>query len=325
LPQTQRRTFIDFVNNAEIFLPEYLYRPNDPSFGIQTKIKILAYAGIEAKAIENFVAATAKNHKRRNLKIGSVKTAVAKTPGTQDVVYEVVYLEVIDPQQSTIKNQKVAKQIKIKNLDKVLVNSARYTTEDDTYASEFSEFTISTRAEGDVIVNWIDLLRIYGRDSVYNLPITSVFELINQSGYSINMPFVPGIIESNNYRPVPANVITSDSDAIRVDGAADQVRHISNMTNMRDAIKSIGETERNFLPLWMRSSQEDSITELGFVNAIPLCYCKPGTAKIIANTIDYYNINFNQYEIDIDRYVVDSVEGNSQEQYILFANYEFNI
>lgn len=325
LPQTQRRTFIDFVNNAEIFLPEYLYRPNDPSFGIQTKIKILAYAGIEAKAIENFVAATAKNHKRRNLKIGSVKTAVAKTPGTQDVVYEVVYLEVIDPQQSTIKNQKVAKQIKIKNLDKVLVNSARYTTEDDTYASEFSEFTISTRAEGDVIVNWIDLLRIYGRDSVYNLPITSIFELINRSGYSINMPFVPGIIESNKYRPVPANVITSDSDAIRVDGASDQVRHISNMTNMRDAIKNIGETERNFLPLWMRSSQEDSITELGFVNAIPLCYCKPGTAKIIANTIDYYNINFNQYEIDIDRYVVDSVEGNSQEQYILFANYEFNI
>ena len=65
--------------------------------------------------------------------------------------------------------------------------------------------------------------------------------------------------------------------------------------------------------------------ELGFVNAIPLCYCKPGTAKIIANTIEFNNINFKQFELDIDRYLIDSTEGVSEEQYILFANYEFNI
>ena len=324
LPQVQRSTFLNFVNNAEIFLPEYLYRPNDPNFGIQTKIKILAYSGIEAKAIESFVAAAAKNHKRRNLKIGSIKTAVAKTPGTQDVVYEVVYLEVIDPQQSTKKNQKTATQIKIKNPDKVLVNSAKYTDINDTYASEFSEFTITTREEGDVAVSWIDLLNINGRDEIYNIPVTSLLEIINQAGYSVSVPFTPGVIESNKYRPWPTNVITTDSNAILADGANSTTRYISNMTHMRAAIKSIGETEKNFLPLWMRSSQTDSVTELGFVNAIPLCYCKPGTANIIANTIDFYNIDFKQYELDIDRYLIDNAEGNSQEQYILFANYEFN-
>ena len=324
LPQVQRSTFLNFVNNAEIFLPEYLYRPNDPNFGIQTKIKILAYSGIEAKAIESFVAAAAKNHKRRNLKIGSIKTAVAKTPGTQDVVYEVVYLEVIDPQQSTKKNQKTATQIKIKNSDKVLVNSAKYTDINDTYASEFSEFTITTREEGDVAVSWIDLLNINGRDEIYNIPVTSLLEIINQAGYSVSVPFTPGVIESNKYRPWPTNVITTDSNAILADGANSTTRYISNMTHMRAAIKSIGETEKNFLPLWMRSSQVDTVTELGFVNAIPLCYCKPGTANIIANTIDFYNIDFKQYELDIDRYLIDNAEGNSQEQYILFANYEFN-
>ena len=324
LTQTQRTAFINFVNNAEIFLPEYLYRPNDANFGIQTRIKILAYAGIEAKAVEHFVAAAAKNHKRRNLKIGSVKTAVAKTPGTQDVVYEVVYLEVIDPQQSTKKNEKVAKQIKIKNSEKILVNSARYNDINDTYASEPSEFTITTREDGEVTVKWIDLLNINGRDQLYNLPITSQLEVISQSGYSIRVPITTGIIESNKYRPWPTNVITTDSSAILIDGANDTTRYISNMTHMRDAIKGIGETEKNFLPLWMRSSQEDTITELGFVNAIPLCYCKPGTAKIIANTIDFLNIDFSQYELDIDRYLIDNAEGNSQEQYILFANYEFN-
>jgi hypothetical protein len=324
LPQVQRSTFLNFVNNAEIFLPEYLYRPNDPNFGIQTKIKILAYSGIEAKAIESFVAAAAKNHKRRNLKIGSIKTAVAKTPGTQDVVYEVVYLEVIDPQQSTKKNQKTATQIKIKNSDKVLVNSAKYTDINDTYASEFSEFTITTREEGDVAVSWIDLLNINGRDEIYNIPVTSLLEIINQAGYSVSVPFTPGVIESNKYRPWPTNVITTDSNAILADGANSTTRYISNMTHMRAAIKSIGETEKDFLPLWMRSSQVDTVTELGFVNAIPLCYCKPGTANIIANTIDFYNIDFKQYELDIDRYLIDNAEGNSQEQYILFANYEFN-
>ena len=324
LPQVQRSTFLNFVNNAEIFLPEYLYRPNDPNFGIQTKIKILAYSGIEAKAIESFVAAAAKNHKRRNLKIGSIKTAVAKTPGTQDVVYEVVYLEVIDPQQSTKKNQKTATQIKIKNPDKVLVNSAKYTDINDTYASEFSEFTITTREEGEVAVSWIDLLNINGRDQIYNIPVTSLLEIINQAGYSVSVPFTPGVIESNKYRPWPTNIITTDSNAILADGANSTTRYISNMTHMRAAIKSIGETEKNFLPLWMRSSQVDTVTELGFVNAIPLCYCKPGTANIIANTIDFYNIDFKQYELDIDRYLIDNAEGNSQEQYILFANYEFN-
>ena len=324
LPRSQRTSFINLVNNAEIFLPEYLYRPNDPNFGIQTRIKILAYAGIEAKAIDRFVAAAAKNHKRRNLKIGNVKTAVAKAPGTQDIVYEIVYVEVIDPQQSTIKNAKVAKQIKIKNLDKVLVNSAKYTDINDTYASQFDAITITTRQEGDVVVNWIDILNINGRDQLYGIPITSVFEIITQAGYVLTIPFTPSIIESNKYRPWPTNVITTDSDAVLVSGAFDTTRYISNMTHMRDAIKSIGETERNFLPLWMRSSQTDTITELGFVNAIPLCYCQPGTAKIIANTIDFYKIDFRQYELDIDRYVIDNSEGNSQEQYVLFANYEFN-
>jgi hypothetical protein len=324
MTQTQRTSFINLVNNAEIFLPEYLYRPDDTNFGVQTKIKILAYAGIEAKAIENFVAAAAKNHKRRNLKVGGVKTAVAKKLGTQEVVYEVVYLDVIDPMVSKVKNQKTAKQIKIKNSKKVLVNSTKYNDINNSYASDFSEITVSTRESGDVIVKWIDLLNINGREQLYKIPITSVLDAINRDGYPLNISFTPGVVESNKYRPFPANTITVDSNAILASGANDTTRYISNMTHMRDAIRDIGTTEKNFLPLWMRSSQEDTITDLGFVTAIPLCYCKPGTAKIIANTIDFYNIDFSQYELDIDRYLIDNSEGLTQEQYVLFANYEFN-
>tara|TARA_R110002153_G_scaffold32681_2_gene98959 strand:- start:2309 stop:5041 length:2733 start_codon:yes stop_codon:yes gene_type:complete len=325
MPQAQRTSFIDLVNNAEIFLPEYLYRPNDINFGIQTKIKMLAYAGIESKAIQEFVAIAAKNHIRRNLKIGKVKTAVAKAPGTQDVVYEVVYLEVIDPRQSTVKDKKVNPVIKIKNPKKILVNSSKYTIDENNYDAENSTFSITTRENGIVTSSFIDAVLVIGRDTTYRVPTASTFNVYNKEGYPISIPFTPGVIQSNKYRPNPANTITSDSNGITVDGANDTVRYISNMTHMRDAIRGVGVTEKNFLPLWMRSSQENVPGELGFVNAIPLCYCKPGTAKIIANTIEFNNINFKQFELDIDRYLIDSTEGVSEEQYILFANYEFNI
>ena len=97
------------------------------------------------------------------------------------------------------------------------------------------------------------------------------------------------------------------------------------MTHMRDAIRSVGATEKNFLPLWMRSGQETNSGELGFVNAIPLCFCKEGKSKIIKNNIKQYNIDFTQFDLDIDRYVIDSTEGNSDSQYIVFANYKFNV
>ena len=37
------------------------------------------------------------------------------------------------------------------------------------------------------------------------------------------------------------------------------------------------------------------------------------------------NIKFNQFDFDIDRYVIDSTTGNSNEQYLLFHNYEYNV
>lgn len=325
LKSTQRNEFKDIMNDTEIFVPDELYRLSDPNFGIQTTIKILAYAGIETKTVDHFVAAAAKNHKRKNYLIGEVKTAVAKTPGTQDVVYEVVYLDVIDPKQSTVENKKVKEKIKIKNKQKVLVNSSKYTVSgQDTYDSQFSEFDVDLRIGGNVKIKFIDTLSIPGRDTTVSIPVHNVLELLDRDGASNSIDFTPGVIQSFKLRPDPENTITTDSNAITIDGANDTVRYISNMTHMRDSIRSLGETEKNFLPLWMRSSQEDAVGELGFVNAIPLCYCKPGKSKIIQNRIKAKNINFNQFELDIDRYLIDSTEGNSEEQYIVFANYKFN-
>lgn len=322
LSESKRRNYIDLINNGEIFNPEYIYRPNDPNFGLQRRLKMLIYSGIETRHVQEYVAVAAKNHVRKKLKIGNVKTAVAKTPGTNDVVYEVVYLEIIDPYESS--KGDVRKQIKIKNKASQLINSIKYTAKDELYDALPNTMKVGTR-NGDVTVDFGVALDLYLRDYLVTLPISTNFNVEVSNGTEVTVPFSIGTPVSNKNRPDPANTITVDSNAITVDGAEDTVRYISNISHMRDAIKSLGETERNFLPLWMRTAQSDSVNELGFVNAIPLVYCKPGTSQIIKNTIDYYNPNFTQYDFDMDRYIIDSTTGNSNEQYILFANYKFNI
>jgi hypothetical protein len=126
-------------------------------------------------------------------------------------------------------------------------------------------------------------------------------------------------------RPKYANTVKSDSNVLKVSDSNDRIRYISNLQNMRENILATGDTERNFLPLWMRSNQEGSVAELGYVSAIPLCYTKPGFSKIIANAISFTNFQFNQFDFDIDRYIIDNVTGDSNEKYLLFANYRFNI
>ena len=123
---------------------------------------------------------------------------------------------------------------------------------------------------------------------------------------------------------VPDNPIKVDTDAINVSEAKDQIRYINNVYHMRDNISKIGLTELNFLPLWMRTAQEGDVRELGYIPAVVLCYTKPGQSKIIANNIKQADFDFQQFDFDIDRYIIDNTTGDSNEQFLVFGNYQFN-
>jgi hypothetical protein len=97
LKQTQRDLFNGFITDSNIFSSGSIYRPNDPNFGIQNDLKMLVFAGIETKSAAEVVSAIGRNHKPKKFKLGDVKKAQAKIIGTNTVVYEVIYLEVIDP------------------------------------------------------------------------------------------------------------------------------------------------------------------------------------------------------------------------------------
>lgn len=88
--------------------------------------------------------------------------------------------------------------------------------------------------------------------------------------------------------------------------------------NMRNRVKAIGERDRSFLPLWMRSIQDDSFVESGYVGAVILCYVKPGMADLIMARIRASEFDFKQLDFEADRYVADSIAGEIQDQYLLF-------
>lgn len=321
LKQAQRITFEDIISDTSIFDSDFIYRPNDSNFGLQKQMQMLLYSGIETKTAEYYVSAFAKNIKRKKYKLGEIKTAIAKTPGTQDIVYEVVYVEVIDPAESD--KGDVRKKITIKNNEKNLANTVKYETNDTNIDPSY--FTIGTRRVGDVIFKLLPSIDIGTRSGDTSIVSRDNFPIGVRDGVDALSNITIGNFDPYRFRPVPENTLKVDSDAITIDGANDKIRYISNISHVRDALKSLGETEVNFLPLWMRTSQPGTIAIQGYTKAVPLCYCKPGTSLIIKNALKNRGIQFNQFDFDIDRVVIDSTTGNSEEQYIAFANFKINV
>ena len=265
----QKQSFGEFINDSQIFDPRSVYRASDPNFGIQKKLRALIYAGIETNDIATYVSATAKNHKKKRFFFGELKTAVAKNPGSNEVIYEVVYVDLIDPIKPKSGKAKQFFQT-VNRSGKITVDSLRYEANDDTFKNDDDS-------------NW-----------------------------------------RFRYKPT-TNTITADSNAIKSSQQNDVKKYISNIDNMRANIKETGESSRDFLPLWMRTAQEGSLSELDYVLALPLVYTKPGFSSIIKNNIVNSGFDFSLLNFEVDRYIVDSTTGNSTEQYILFANYQFNV
>jgi hypothetical protein len=278
-----RTSYTQFVSDTDVFPPEDIYRPNDPAFGIRTKVRMLAFAGIENKTRDEnnnpisplayIVAAAAKNHKRRRYNLGSVKRAVAKVPGTSDIVYEVIYVEVIDPADS--KQGNTNSKFGINTTQSITADSSAYDRQDVEYNADFAN---------------------------------------SEPKRQRNHPY--------------QNTITADSDGVVLNRGGDNLRHLSNTSNMRDRVREIGKTQREYLPLWMRTPQNNSVQELGYVTAIPLAYCKPGRSADVLlnvqNALSKNEFDFKQLDLDVDRYIVDRVLGVDEEKYIIFANYRFN-
>ena len=328
LKETQRSAYNNFIGDPNVFTPASIYRPNDPEFGLQKDIKMLVYAGIETKEIRGYISATRKNHRRKRFKLGAVRSAIARKTGSTDTVYEVVYIEVIDPIDVTTGTTKVRNKTTIFNKKKITVDSVELETSDDVSkeGSGLAVFEIRNSIDQIVLVRAFgNDLEVIARSGSIIIDANGIIQVTTRSGAVLTAGII-ATTSSDPFRFRPDGTpIKVSSDAIKISDSSDQTRYISNITNMRDNLRTVGTTEANFLPLWMSTAQTNTVEELGYVTAIPLCYCKPGTSAQILLNIKNNGFNFSQLDFEIDRYVIDNTTGNSNEQYIPFGNYSFNV
>jgi len=327
--KTSQRTFYNnFIGDPNIFTPDKIYRPNDPAFGLQKDIKMLVYAGIETKDIKEYVAVSRKNHSRKRFKLGSIKTAVAKTAGTNTVEYEVVYLEVADPYDST-GDTDVKSSFGIRTKQEITIDSVDYESFDDVTkeGAGVAIFTIenSLGQTIQVLAFGNDLEIITRNNGTVILDANGTIQVQLQNGSFVTAGTI-ATTTSDPFRWRPRfTPIKTDSNAVKISSKFNTKRYISNVTNMRENIKTGGLTERDFLPLWMTTAQGTSVQELGFITAIPLCFCKPGESTTIALNIVNSDFNFRVLDFEIDRYIIDATKDRAFEQYIPFGNYAFNV
>jgi hypothetical protein len=284
LKSTQRASWKDFINNAEIFTPGSIYRPNDPNFGVQQDLEILVYAGIEKTEAGAYISAMGLNHKYKRFHFGQIKKATAVIPGTRTSVYEVVYVEMIDPLEPN-KNRLPSV---IKGLTKQ--KNSISVDNDNSFWQEGFPYHKPTPTAAEQAK--LDKLAIPAPYAVrVDSPIT-----IDSTGYDVSDPN-PG-----NYYPSSVSIWQE-----RLKAAVHR-----DSTNLA--------TERNYLPLWMRSIQPGTTQELGFTLAIPLCFCKLGAADKIMLNIKYSGFDFKNIDFTADRYIIDSVEGYTGDKYLVFKN-----
>jgi hypothetical protein len=119
-------------------------------------------------------------------------------------------------------------------------------------------------------------------------------------------------------RPEP--FMTVDSTGYQASNSQINSYFPSSISNWQERIEGIGAVERNYLPLWMRSIQPGTNYELGFVLAVPICYCKVGTSADILLNIQHSGFDFKVLDYTADRYIIDGVLGDNSDKYLVFRN-----
>jgi len=171
-------------------------------------------------------------------------------------------------------------------------------------------------------------VQVTARSSVVDVPAPGQLEIVLRSGLVVVVRSSSTTTNTSGepfrFRP-NTNVLTVDNVGVKTSQTQNVKRFISNIGNMRKRIADIGVNDRQFLPLWMRSSQTTTGQELDYITAMPICYCKPGTSATIIENIQNAKFDFKQLDYDIDRYIVDRTENNEGQQFILFSDYKLNV
>ena len=94
-PANDRVLIAELLDNPDIFVPEYIFRPTDPYFGKSDRVVYQHAFGLDPDTLDRYVESLYLNHYWKNLVLGSIETAQA-LDDDGNVIYEVVYSRVVD-------------------------------------------------------------------------------------------------------------------------------------------------------------------------------------------------------------------------------------
>lgn len=117
---------------------------------------------------------------------------------------------------------------------------------------------------------------------------------------------------------VSYDAIKIDSNIPLVSDRDHQRLFPNSIKNMRKQIETVGSIDRTFLPLWMRTIQDNAAFEPGYVKALPLCFAKPGKAESIISRIKLNGFDFKTIDFEIDRYLIDVIGNVFEDKYLAF-------
>jgi hypothetical protein len=159
------------------------------------------------------------------------------------------------------------------------------------------------------------------QQTLYETIYVEIVDSMEKNGQSIS----PTIELANDLESkvlISYDAIKVDSDIPFVSDSDHQRVFPNSIKNMRKRIQNVGERDREFLPLWMRSIQDSGTFETGYVKALVLCYAKPGqSANIVSrikNKIRTEGFDFKLFDFTADRYVIDIINGEIEDKYLAF-------
>lgn len=94
-PANDRALIAELLDNENIFVPEYIYRPDDPNFGKSQQVTYEHAYGLAPDILDVYVESLYLNHYWKNLVLGEINTAQA-LDADGNIIYEVVYSKIID-------------------------------------------------------------------------------------------------------------------------------------------------------------------------------------------------------------------------------------
>jgi hypothetical protein len=304
-----RQIISSLLDNNTLIPTSLLYRPSDDYFGKASSVIYEHAYGIYASSIDQYIAAVTKNHYWRNITLGELKTAVAKN-SAGEVIYEVVYSEVIDnlvaPTTTTVNagNFSIGKSYVIKypgNTNWVSLGATNNTpgtifTANGIGTGTGTATTVVSTTSINQEIYWPRLI-----DLGFGPWYTSVTNIYT----SYNKDLSPGFYTS------------------RTPGYARSL-YPNSLYNMRNRVaQELGqEFDSRLLPLWMTSQQPNGST-LGYTQAWVICYTIPGASDSIKRNIEtlWKDPMGNPYTLNLINFQIDRFTVNKSATY----NYDNNI